>query len=103
MILYNVTYRVEHEAHAAWLQFMQRDYTPILMESGHFEDFKLSRLLGVDESEGITYALQLTCASRPTFEIYQQNLAREHQRLHDAKWGAQFVVFRSVLDVVARG
>ncbi len=103
MILYNITTKIEHDIHAAWLQFMQRDYIPVLMESGMFDSYKLSRLMGIDESDGLTYALQLELPSRPAFNIYQEKYFLAHQKMHDLKWKGKFVVFRSSLDVVEHG
>lgn len=103
MLLYNITNKVEHNIHDEWLSWMQRAYIPVMMESGVFEEYKLSRLLGVDESDGLTYALQLTVSSRPAFDIYQEKFAYEHQQIHDKRYSGNFVTFRSLLDVVSHG
>ena len=103
MILYNTTVIVEHAHHAAWLQFMERDYIPFLLESGLFEGYQLCRVVSVDETDGLTYAFLLELASRPTFEVYREKHAAAHEQMHDGKWREKAVVFRSVLDVVASG
>lgn len=103
MLLYNITNKVDHGIHDEWLGWMRQAYIPIMMESGVFEEYKFSRLLGVDESDGITYALQLTVSSRPAFDIYQEKFAYDHQQLHDRRYRGHFVTFRSLLDVVEQG
>ena len=103
MILYNITNKVDHAVHDEWLGWMQQSYIPHVMESGIFEDYKFCRLLGVDESDGITYALQFTISSRPAFDIYQEKFAYAHQQMHDLRYKGNFVTFRSVLDVVDHG
>ena len=103
MLLYNITNKIDHAVHDEWLAWMRQAYIPHVMESGVFEDYKLSRLLGVDEFDGITYALQFTVSSRPAFDIYQEKFAYAHQQMHDLRYKGSFVTFRSVLDVVQQG
>lgn len=103
MILYNITTKVEHGIHAVWLTWMQQAYIPHLMDGGYFRDFKLSRLLGVDETDGITYALQLSLENMTTFRLYQEKLAFQHQSMHDLRYSDKALSFRSVLDVVDAG
>lgn len=103
MLLYNITNKIDHSIHAEWLQWMQQAYIPHVMDSGIFEDYKFSRLLGVDESDGPTYALQFTVSSKPAFDIYQEKFAYDHQQMHDRRYKGNFVSFRSVLRVVDSG
>ncbi|MBB4078230.1 hypothetical protein GGR28_000831 [Lewinella aquimaris] len=103
MLLYNITNKVDHHIHDEWIGWMQQSYIPYVMESGVFDDYKFSRLLGVDESDGFTYALQFTISSRPAFDIYQEKFAYDHQQLHDLRYKGNFVTFRSLLDVIDHG
>ncbi len=103
MILYNITNQVDHAVHDEWVSWMKQSYIPHVMESGFFEEYKFSRLLGVDESDGITYALQFLISSRPAFDIYQEKFAYAHQQMHDVRYTGSFVTFRSILDVVDYG
>ncbi|MEL6391166.1 MAG: DUF4286 family protein [Bacteroidota bacterium] len=103
MLLYNITTKIEHDAHQEWLGWMQSSYIPHLMDSGFFQSYFLSRLRGVDESDGYTYALQLNMANQATFQLYQQKHAFTHQTMHDSRYKNQFVSFRSVLEVVDQG
>lgn len=103
MLLYNITNKIDHAIHDEWVSWMQQVYIPHMMESGVFEDYKFSRLMGVDESDGLTYALQLTVSSRPAFDIYQEKFAYGHQQMHDTRYRGNFVTFRSVLQVIDHG
>lgn len=103
MVLYNITTKVEHGIHTSWLQWMQQAYIPLIMDDGYFRDYKFSRLLGVDETEGITYALQLTLENMTTFRIYQEKKAFAHQTMHDRRYKEKALSFRSVLDVISSG
>ncbi len=103
MILYNITNKVERGIHDEWVGWMRQFYIPHVMESGYFESFKFCRMLGVDESDGITYALQFTVSSRPAFDIYQEKAAYAHQQMHDLRYRGNFVTFRSILEIVDQG
>lgn len=103
MIVYNITTKVEHGVHAEWLQWMQQAYVPVLMECGYFNDFRLARLLGVDETDGLTYTLQLSLENMTTFQLYQQKEAFTHQKMHDLRYQERALSFRSVMDVVSQG
>lgn len=103
MIIYNITTKVEHKSQEEWLQWMQQSYIPHLMESGYFEGYQFARLLGVDESDGPTYALQLSLANRLTFNLYQQKMALGHQTMLHSRYGERALSFRSVLEVVDKG
>jgi hypothetical protein len=103
MLLYNITHKIDHDIHQEWIGWMQQAQIPIMMESGVFEEYKFSRLLGVDESDGVTYALQFTVSSRPAFDIYQEKFAYENQQRHDLRYRGKFVSFRSLLEVLSSG
>ncbi|MEM7571341.1 MAG: DUF4286 family protein [Bacteroidota bacterium] len=103
MLLYNITTKIDHQSHVEWLNWMKHAYLPHIMECGALENFKLARLKGVDETDGITYALQLSLANMATFQVYQQKFALAHQTMHDTRYKDHFVSFRSVLEVVAEG
>lgn len=102
MLIYNVTSKVEARSHAAWLAWMERAYLPAVMESKTVQAYTLTRLVGVDESEGPTYALLLTFASRKRFDEYQQQHALGFQKAMKSKWGEAVLSFPTVLDVVLK-
>ncbi|MCX8212871.1 MAG: DUF4286 family protein [Lewinella sp.] len=102
MLIYNVTSKVEARQHAAWLSWMERTYLPAVMESGTVEKYHLTRLLGVDDTEGPTYALLMTFKSRVVFDIYQEKFALSHQKAVKEKWGEGVLSFPSILDVVLK-
>lgn len=103
MLIYNVTSKVDARQHAAWLSWMERAYLPAVMESGTVEKYHLTRLLGIDDTDGPTYALLMTFKSRMVFDIYQQKHALGHQKAIKEKWGEAVLSFPSILDVVLKG
>ncbi len=103
MLIYNVTSKVDHSVHAKWLKWMELAYLPQVMDTNTVERYHLTRLLGVDESEGPTYALLLTFSSRPAFNIYQEKYLLDHQKLIKESWGQQVLSFPTILDIVLAG
>ncbi len=103
MLIYNVTSKIDHRIHAEWLKWMERAYLPAVMETGTVERYQLTRLLGVDETDGPTYALLLTFNSRLVFNIYQEKHALSNQKAIKDKWGDSVLSFPSMLDVVLKG
>ncbi|NJC24634.1 DUF4286 family protein [Neolewinella antarctica] len=102
MLIYNVTYKIDRAVHGQWLKFAERDFLPVIMESGAVEGYDLTRLLGVDELDGLTYCLLLRFASRPSFNVYQEKFQLGHQKMMDGSFAGRYVSFPSTLDVVLR-
>jgi hypothetical protein len=100
MIIYNVTIKVEVTIAKEWLQWMKEVHIPEVMQTGCFTDYKIVRLLEVDETEGPTYAIQYNAESKA---IYNQYISKFAPALRDKtyqKWGGRFIAFRSVMEVV---
>ena len=103
MLIYNETYKIDHDIHGPWLNFFERDYLPFVLESGAVESYDLTRLKGVDEADGLTYCLLLRFSSKPAFDIYQEQHALTHKRMLEGKFKGRYVSFPSLLDVVLHG
>ena len=88
---------------AQFLKFAQRDLIPVILETGTIDRYDLTRLLGVEDADGITYCLLLSFPSRPTFDIYRQKHLSNHQKMVDTIFKGHYVSFPSVLDVVVGG
>ena len=100
MILYNVTVKVEHSVHDDWLEWMQAVHIPDVLATGLFTEYKLCRLLGVDESDGTTYAVQYFCPGMPAFQQYQQQHAARLQKEHSDRYKDKYVAFRTLMEVL---
>jgi hypothetical protein len=100
MVIYNVTVKVSHRIHAAWLQWMTATHLPAVMATGCFEKYQLVRLLDTDEDEGPTYAAQYYA---PTLDDYHRYVADHAPALQQAgfhAWGHDAIAFRSLMQVV---
>ena len=100
MIIYNVTVKVEGKIADAWLQWLLNEHIPGIMQTKCFVDFKVVRLLEVDDSEGPTYAIQYYAQSKADYNRYIEIYSPEMHNISFKKWGNQFIAFRSVMEVV---
>jgi hypothetical protein len=100
MIIYNVTVKVEDEIADMWLNWLLNEHIPVIMQTNCFVDYRVVRLLEVDDSEGPTYAIQYYAQSKADYNRYIEIHSSEMRRLSFEKWGEQFIAFRSVMEVV---
>lgn len=99
-IIYNVTIKVESKIAGAWLQWLLNEHIPSIMQTKCFVDYKVVRLIEVDDSEGPTYAMQYYAPSKADYNRYIEIYASEMHKLSFEKWNHQFIAFSSVMEVV---
>ena len=99
-IIYNVTVKLDHDIHLEWLQWMKRVHIPAIMETGMFIEYKICRLMGVDESDGVTYDVQYLSPNMTTYQLYQEKHAYHLQKDHIERYKGKFVAFRTLMRVV---
>lgn len=99
-IVYNVTVKVDLAVHQDWLVWMKRIHVPDMMRTGLFLENKICRLLGVDEQDGITYAVQYICPNMESFQTYQTEHALRMQKDHQQRYEGKYVAFRTLMKVV---
>ena len=102
-ILYNITIQIEHNVHDEWLAWMKRVHMPAMIDTGYFEEYTMSRLLGNDETDGFTYSIQYLAPSFGAYQEYQEKQAAGMQKSHHQKFKDRYVVFRSLMKVIDRG
>ncbi len=100
MIVYNITIKVDWSIAEEWLTWMKAVHMPEIMTTECFESNKLFKLLEVDETEGPTYAAQYFAASMAHYEQYLEAFAPAMRQKTMDKWGAKFIAFRSLMEVV---
>ncbi|MBC8034845.1 MAG: DUF4286 family protein, partial [Chitinophagaceae bacterium] len=57
MVIYNVTTKMDWSIHEAWIQWMKDIHIPEMLNTGMFHDYKIMRILEIDDAEGPTYAV----------------------------------------------
>ncbi|PTX22582.1 uncharacterized protein DUF4286 [Pontibacter mucosus] len=102
MILYNETISVDNAVADEWLQWIQEEHIPAVMGTGFFLGNQVSRLLHEIANGGTTYAVQYTCRNMEDLEEYQRDHAAAIETRHHQRYEGKYVIFRSMLEVVAR-
>ena len=100
MIIYNVTVKVDYSIADAWLSWLQQEHIPDIIATECFTDARILRLLEVDESDGITYAVQYHANSKALYNRYIKEYSTGMRNKSTEKWGDKFVAFRSVMQIV---
>lgn len=99
-IIYNVTVKVEQAIADDWLQWILNEHIPEIMQTKCFTDYKVVRLLEVDDSDGPTYAIQYFANSKADYNRYIELHVPAMRKKTLEKWGERFIAFRSVMEVV---
>lgn len=102
MIIYNVTIKVDASIAEDWLMWLLEEHIPQVMKTACFSDYKVVRLLEVDDSEGPTYAVQYNAESKAAYNRYIQVYATDLRNQSQQKWGELIIAFRSVMQVVSQ-
>ena len=100
MIVYNITCKVQHAIAKDWLTWQLEEHIPEVMATKLFDDFKVHRLLEQDDAEGPTYTIQYFTNSMDRYQQYIKMYAPLLREKAFAKWGNQFIGFRSVMEAV---
>jgi hypothetical protein len=98
MLIYNVTIQIQKEFAADWLQWLRHEHIPEMMNTGCFIGHQVVKLLDVDESEAITYAVQYHASSRKMLDQYLDEHAASLRKKGLEKWGEHFVAFRTIME-----
>ncbi len=100
MFIYNVTTMVNTAVADDWLKWMQEIHIPEIMETGNFKEYKILRLLEVDDSDGPTYAVQFFADSKAAYNAYIEKHSKVLRQKTLDVWGAHIAAFRTLMQVV---
>ncbi len=100
MIIYNITTKVRSAIANEWLQWMKEVHVKDILATKCFTDFKIVKLLEIDEEEGPTYALQLFADSKAIYSQYVEKFAGQMRQAAFNKWGDKFISIRTVMQIV---
>jgi hypothetical protein len=100
MFIYNVTVKVEAQIAEDWLQWLLNEHVPNIMQTKCFTDYRVVRLLEVNDSEGPTYAIQYYAQSKADYNRYIEIHSSKMHQLSLQKWAEKSVAFESVMEVV---
>lgn len=100
MIIYNVTVKTDHSIAGDWLTWLKEEHIPDIIGTRCFTHASVLRLLDMDETDGVTYAVQYHAESKLLYDRYITEYAEGMRRKATEKWGDKFIAFRSVMEVV---
>lgn len=96
MILYNITYNIEKDIEADWLNWMKVVHIPKMLNTGYFSSVKLFRLLNI-EDEGSTFSLQLMSNTIEQIQEFLDKSAHTLANEHNLRYKNKHVAFQTVL------
>lgn len=99
MIIYNVTVKVDHDIHREWLKWMRDIHIPEVLKTGLFTENRICKVL-VEETDGVTYAVQYTCKNMDDYRKYEKEHAGRLQKEHREKYQDKALAFRTLLEVL---
>ena len=100
MIIYNITTKVHLSIAAEWFQWLKEIHVKEVMESDCFTEYKIVKLLEVDEIEGPTFAVQFFAESKALYNRYIEKFSGEMRKRSFDNWGDKFISIRSVMQIV---
>ncbi len=99
MFIYNVTVSIDKTLADDWLAWMKTTHVLDVLNTGHFVDNKICRVMNVDD-EGATFSVQYTFANMADIEAYQANHAQRLQAEHSNRYEGKYAAFRTLLEVL---
>jgi hypothetical protein len=100
MFVYNVTIKIDPSVNDDWKEWMQAVHIPDVLATGYFESHLFTRVISLDESDGITYSIQYRVKDMATLHRYQVQEAQRLQDEHQQRYSEKFVAFRTILEVI---
>ena len=103
MYLYNITYRVENTVFDAWKSWVLEKNIPSIMSLGLPSPFRFCALLGEENVDAQTYALQFKCESWETFLQYRDGNMSAFFEQQMSLFGEDVLTFSSLLEIHLEG
>ena len=100
MILYNITVSLEPVVENEWLEYIQQQYIPSVMETGLFMDSRFYRLLNAPEDTGPTFAIQFLASGLDKVDQYLEGPAPRIVTEHNERYKHQHVAFMTMLESI---
>lgn len=99
-IAYNVTIKVEHEVKNEWLKWMKEVHLQDMLKTGKFLSYRMMKLLGHDDEDGVTYGIQYVCERMEELKEYQAEYAAELQAAHASRFKDKYIAFRTIMVII---
>ncbi|MBD0285824.1 MAG: DUF4286 family protein [Flavisolibacter sp.] len=100
MIIYNVTVKVEPHIAEAWLHWLRTEHAPEMIATHCFTEYRIVKLLDVEEYDGHTYAVQYFAPDLDAYKHYLKQHNAALQKKTADKWSGQLVSFSTIMEVL---
>lgn len=103
MIIYNITLNIEHEVLERCLDYLQKEFIPQSLSSGHLDTPRLRRILYDHTEDAASYALQFHVKDIGDLEEWLQKDGRDLQGRLMMEFGPSIIGFTTLLEDIALG
>lgn len=100
MYIYNVTINIDTQIKDDWIAWMKERHIPDMLATGKFTHARMCKVIGGEESGGLTYAIQYTTKDQETLQQYFREDANRLREDGAKQFPEKFVAFRTELLVV---
>ena len=97
MLFHNITYNIDVNAEADFLDWMRNTHIPNVMLTGFPKSFKMLKLLTEIDNGGATYSVQYFFDSIEGFEVYENDYLDDLNLVVDKRYRGKYVFFASLL------
>ena len=99
-IVYNVTVKISNLVKDEWLSWMTGIHIPDVMKTGKFLEWRIQRILGDEDPDATTFAIQYIAPNMDEFLDYNQHHAKALQQEHTNRYEGKYVAFRTLMEIV---
>lgn len=99
MILYNVTIILDIEIQNKWLNWVQKDQIPRILETGNFVSSRLLKVLD-SPNEGATYCVQFIANSIQNVYDFKQKHGQFLEALTPEFFNNKHVIFATAMEFI---
>lgn len=100
MYLYNITIKIETGLESDWLLWMHEEYIPQILTYKTFYEYKLYKILNIDDTDGATYALQLFAENELLIEQFLNSHLQTIQQIQQQRWLGRMYSFATLMENV---
>jgi uncharacterized protein YktA (UPF0223 family) len=101
MIFYSVTIYIDKDVENEWLNWMRKTHIQDVMDSGHFNSYRMFKILVPSHSSDETaYNIQYECKSLESYNAYQEQHATRLQKEHTLKFQNKVKAARALMEEI---
>lgn len=96
-IVYSVTVKPNQDIQNEFIAWLKEEHIQDVINTGCFDSARFYKLLDENETDGSSFNIQYSTSDMTRYFDYINNFAQEMRQKGFAKFGDQFVAFRSIL------